>query len=535
MAVTEVRFSIVTPVFNPPKNGFRACQSSVMHQTNASWEWCVVDDCSTSDTTREQLEELVGEGDSRIRIAHRDTNGGIVAASNDGLVMARGDWIVLLDHDDELSADALDRLDEVIRNVDDVDFIYTNEELVSETGEVLAQFEKPAWSPSRMRAQMFTGHLTAYRKSIVDEVGGFDPAFNGSQDYDLALRVAERSRRIVHIPTVAYRWVANAQSVVNNASAKEWAYEAGVRAVQAHCDRVGIDAEVMATSTPGVHRLKARRRPNELVSIIIPTRGDVGTAHGVRRSYVTRCVESIVKSSTYLNVEIVCVFDTGMDGATLSELKATAGDRLRLIEFPEPFNFSRKSNLGALQACGSRLVFLNDDTEVISADWIEAMLRPISEGDVGMVGAKLLFEDGLLQHGGQFMNGVADHVLYRTPSDIPGPMSASLVERECEGVTAACAMVRKDVFFSVGGFCEELPNNYNDVDLCLKIRESGMRIVWTPFAELWHFESASRDSKVSNYEMEFMNRRWLKRLQNDPYFTPMITHPHREWSAPRFR
>ncbi len=534
MTTSGPKFSIVTPVYDPPADRMDACIASVLGQSFDDWEWCLVDDCSTRADVVPRLRELAAS-DSRIKLVCRSQNGGIVAASNDALGVAVGEWVVLLDHDDELTPDALSTFCNVLNETNDVDFMYSDEEVREETGRLIDTFEKPAWSPGRLRSQMYTGHLTAYRRSVINQVGGFRDEFNGSQDYDLALRVSEVSRRILHVPKVLYRWVAGPASVVNNAGAKTWAFDAGIRAVQAHCDRVGIMATVSATSIPGVHRLDATESSSELVSIIIPTRGDVGVAHGLRQSFVLRCIESIMERSTYSNFEVVCVYDTATDGNVLSHLRALESERVRLIEFDEPFSFSRKSNLGAFHARGNRLIFLNDDTEVITSGWIEALLRPIEEGDVGMVGARLLFEDGTLQHAGQFMKDIPDHVLYRVPGDLPGPMSIARVERECEGVTAACALIRRDVFEFVGGFSEDLANNYNDVDLCLKVRELDLRIIWTPFAELWHFESSSRDASVSGYEHEFMARRWSHRMHADPYFVPSITNPPREWTPPLFR
>ncbi len=249
---------------------------------------------------------------------------------------------------------------------------------------------------------------------------------------------------------------------------------------------------------------------------------------------VVRCVRSVVENSSYPNIEIICVCDMSTPDTVVRALRQMH-DRIRIITFDEPFNFSRKVNLGVFHASGDRLLLLNDDIEVITPDWIEAMLRPISEGDVGLVGAKLLFEDSTIQHAGQFMDHLPHHVLVGLLGHLPGPMSTLLVERECQGVTAACALIRRDVFERVGGFTERLPNNYNDVDFCLKVREAGMRIVWTPFAELFHFESVSRGSTVTDAEIDFLKRRWKWQLENDPYFTPAIAWPRRSWNPPESR
>jgi GT2 family glycosyltransferase len=305
--------------------------------------------------------------------------------------------------------------------------------------------------------------------------------------------------------------------------------------VQAHCDRVGIAAVVETTDMPGVHRLVRSVRTEPLVSVIIPTRGTHGPAWGEPRAFVVECVRSLLERSTYRNVEVVCVYDAATPQDVVDTLAQLDPRRVRLVEYHGDFNFSRKVNIGAFHARGDRLLFLNDDTEVISEGWIEAMLRLIEEGDVGVVGARLLFPNRTVQHGGQFMPSGPGHTLVGSVADDPGPQYALLVERECEGVTAACSMMRRDVFELVGGFTERLANNFNDVDLCLKVRSHGMRIVWTPFAELWHFESVSRDNTVSEYELGFLHARWETAMARDRYFAPNLIVPPRTWDRPLFR
>jgi GT2 family glycosyltransferase len=298
---------------------------------------------------------------------------------------------------------------------------------------------------------------------------------------------------------------------------------------------MGIEATVEATEIVGVHRLRRRFSSYPLVSIIIPTAGSIGSVWGHRALMVDRCFESIQSSTSYPNYEIVCVVDEHWRGQDSVEhfMDRYESERVRFFSDSGSFNFSRKVNLGAFHARGDRIVLLNDDTEIITEDWLEAMLGVLNEGDVGAVGAALLHPDGTLQHGGQYMNRMPHHILYGFPFSEPGPMSCAHLERECSGVTAACEMVRRDVFEAVGGFCEELANNYNDVDFSLKVREMGMRVVWTPWARLWHHESTSRlaaarvnDSSRSNavqaYEKEFIRVRWQETLVNDPYVSESL-------------
>lgn len=514
--------SLITAVFDPPLPLLRACIASVRRQSRDDWEWCIVDDGSRDPAVRSLLREAAAR-DPRIRVHERAENGGIVAASNDSLALAAGEWVAFLDHDDRLARNAFAEVLRVAEDVADADVIYTDEQIVDERGRVVLRFEKPGWSPTRMRSQMYTGHLCAMRADLVRATGGFRPGFDGSQDYDLVLRVSERARRVVHIPRVLYSWTQTRGSTANDASAKPWAYDAGIRAVQEHCDRSGLAATVEATATPGVHRLRWRLDAAPLVSIVIPTRGSRGCVWGRERCFVTDAVRSIVERTTYPSYEIVVVADAETPDAVLADIEATAGERLVLVPFDEPFNYSRKCNLGVASSAGEYLLFLNDDMEVDSPDWIEALLGPLQERGVGMTGALLVFPDGLVQHAGQCFMGEAQHVLYRYPGRLPGPMSALLVERECGGVTAACALMRRADFDAVGGFSEDFASNYNDVDLCFRVRtELGLRIVWTPHARLWHLESASRDPTVTQAELALIHERWDEQLSVDPYYAPPI-------------
>ncbi len=487
----------------------------------------------------ERLRALAAS-DSRVTLTSLPTNLGISGGSNAALEHTTGEFVVLLDHDDELTSDALATIAEVIASVgDDVDYLYSDEEIIDTEGVRVVRFAKPAWSPSRFRSQMYCGHVSVLRTEIVLSVGGFRSEFDGSQDYDLVLRVVERARKIIHIPRVLYRWRSGEDSVALDPSGKPWAYAAGIKAVQAHCDRIGIEADVVATETVGVHRLARRLHSQPLVSIIIPTACSEGLVWGKRDSLVHRCLWSIAEKSTYKNVEIVLIVDDHCQTSdhlaeVCTELEFPAS---QIVQDSQPFNFSRKVNLGAFHARGDRLLLLNDDTEVIAPGWIEAMLGLLEEGDIGAVGAALLHPDKTYQHAGQYLNEKPHHVLYRHPFSDPGPMSCLLTERECGGVTAACVMTRRDVFEAVGGFCEDLPNNYNDVDFSLKVRSHDLRVVWTPEARLWHHESSTRlkyarqfDSARSNhvleYEHEFMRRRWQRELVSDPYLTDALCNDH---------
>lgn len=524
-------FSVVTPVYDPPEAVLRACLDSVRAQTFTDWEHCLCDDGSTKPYVRAVLQEYAA-ADRRFRVLEREANGGIIAASNDALGMATGEFVVLLDHDDLIVPDALALVAEALAADPTIDYCYSDEDNLSPQGELITPFYKPDWSPERFRSQMYTCHLGVLRRSLVEEVGRFHTGFEGSQDFDLVLRVTERARTVHHIPRILYHWRMLPTSVAGNAEAKPYAYESGRRAVQAHCDRIGLAATVEHGRVNGVYRVRRHLPdPLPLVSVVIPTIGTSGRVWGVERCFVLECVRSLVELCTYDNLEIVVVADTPTPAWVIAALERVAGDRLKIVWFDRPFNFSEKMNLGAAHATGDYLLLLNDDIEVVSPDFLHTMVGIAhGEADVGMVGAKLLFADGRLQHAGHVYNdGNPYHAMFRFHGDELGPSGLLLVQRECSGVTAACALVKAHVFDEVGGFTPLLGNNFNDVDFSLKIRHKGYRIIWTPHAELFHFESMSREPKVLVPEHDFIKLRWWHQLNHDPYYNPNLAPSRDDW------
>ncbi len=522
------RISVVTPVFDPPLAVLEETIASVRAQTFSEWEWCVVDDASKDEAVRDLLRRAAAS-EPRIRLHEREHNGGIVQASNTGLAMATGEIVVLLDHDDLLAPHALARVAEAFRDQPELDYLYSDEAYLDEDGRSFFVFCKPDWSPERFRAQMYTCHLSAARRSLVEEVGGFREGFDGSQDYDLVLRLTERARRIGHLPEVLYKWRMTPASVLGNAEAKPYAYEAGRRALEEHCQRVGIDATVEHRAIPGTYRVRRQVRDQALVSIIIPTRGSSGRVWGAERVFVTACVRSIIERTTYRHYEIVIVADTSTPLQVIAEIRELCGDRLRLVWWDKPFNFASKVNLGAYESSGQQLLLLNDDIEVVSPDWIEEMLGLVQEPDVGLVGARLLLADGRLQHAGHVYDGDPHHIFFHRGSHEAGPASLLQIPRECSGVTAACLMVSKTVYEDVGGMTTGLPSNFNDVDLSLKVRAKGLRVIWTPDATLYHFESQTRDSTVGADELAFLRSRWSVAMSNDPYWNEGLVSGRNDW------
>lgn len=518
------RFSILTPVYETPAAVLRAMLRSVAAQRCGDWELCLVDDASESPHVGEILSRAE-QSDPRIRVRRREANGGIVAASNDALAMARGEFVALLDHDDELHRKALAEVEKALDAALDADYVYTDEDKIDEAGRRSGPFFKPDWSPERMRTQMYSCHLSVFRRSLVEEVGGFDPEFEGSQDWDLVLRTTERARRVLHVPKVLYHWRTLASSAAGGGeAAKPWAFEAGRRAVQAHCERIGLPARVERDPVdPGVYHLRPQLTGEPAVSIVIPTAGGSREVRYEQVVLVSHCVRSIVESSTYRNYEIVCVADDPAEPAVLAELAEIAGERLRVVRFEGPFNFSAKVNSGAAHSEGEHLLLLNDDIEVATPDWIERLVMYSGLEEIGAVGGRLIWEDGRLQHVGvEFEGGLPGHPYRGFAGDFAGYSNNVLIARDLLAVTGACLMTRREVFEEVGGFTSQLPLSYNDMDYCLKVWAGGRRIVYDPDTVMYHFESSSRSSEVEEWEKEWLQERWLPHTATDPYSNPNL-------------
>ena len=501
-------FSVLTPVYEPPIDALRAAIASVREQTFGDWELVLVDDCSPSPEVREVLQAAAS--DPRITVIERDSNGGIVAASNDAIAAATGEFLVLLDNDDLLHPRALEKVAAALAVDPSIDYVYTDEDKINAEGQHYDEFRKPAWSPERLRGQMYTSHLSVLRASLVREVGGFHTGFDGSQDHDLVLRVTERARRVAHVPEVLYHWRVVPGSTAGDASAKPYAWEAGRRAVQAHLDRVGVPGEVQFGEIPGTLRVMREASADHVVSVVIPTRGSSGIVWGEERVFVVEAVRSVIENAGYPHVEIVVVYDLATPAEVLETLREVGGDQVVLVPFAGPFNFSAKCNVGFLAATGDVIVLLNDDIEAAQQGFLAQLVAPLDEPGVGMTGAHLLFADGRLQHGGHvYAVGELMHAFMGAASNDPGPFAALRVSRESSGLTAACVALTRETFEAVGGLCEVLSVNFNDVDLSMKIRSLGLRLLWLENVVVYHFESQTRDATVHGWEYEFVTERWF--------------------------
>lgn len=530
--------SVVTPVFDPDPDHLAACLASVERQTMRRVEHVLVDDGSTRAGVAEILESAAAR--PHVRLLRRREQGGIVAATNEGLGAATGEFVAFLDHDDMLHVDAIECMIAATAG-GGVDVVYSDHDFLDVTGEHLGPCLKPQWSPERLRNQNYVTHFVMARRALVGEVGGLRVGFDGAQDHDLMLRLGERARQIVHVPEILYHWRQAPSSVAAGVDAKPWAFDAGVRAVTEHCERIGLDADVEFTDREGIYRVRRRAPgPEPLVSVLVPTRGSSGKVWGVNRCYVVEALRSVADRSTYQNLEFVVIVDDDTPNPVIASLRDLFGDRLTLVEHHGAFNFSTKMNEGAAAASGDFLLFLNDDTELIEPDSITTLVGIVNgpaegldgcSGRVGMAGAKLLFDDGTLQHGGHVYFHGPHHALTGWPGDSPGPapLHPLAVERECSGVTAAVALVSTEVFDDVGGFPEALPLNYNDVDFSLRIRAAGHRIIWTPHATWHHFESRTRVGDVLPEETAYVEQRWAYELRNDPYYNPRFAPLWFDW------
>lgn len=520
-----LRFSIVVPVHDPPLDLLDACLASITGQALGDWELCLVDDGSTDGRVLERLRRLAA-ADRRVRLVERPAAGGIVAASNAGLAMAAGEFVVLVDHDDRLEPDALASVAEALRDDPEIDYLYTDEDKVDDDGRVYDTFYKPDWSPERLRSQNYCTHLSVLRRSLVDEVGGFRPGFDGSQDHDLILRVTERARRVRHVPQVLYHWCVTPGSAAGDPDAKPYAREAGRRAVADHMARLGIPATVSHQATPGHFRVRRALGAVPRVSVVIPTVGTARPVWGVTRVLVEQAVDSLIATTTGVDLEVVVVLDPETPAAVR---EALATRPVTLLDGDGPFNYSRRCNQGVAASSGDHVVLLNDDVLIEQADWLTTMLGFFAESDVGVVGARLLYADGTLQHGGILLNGQPLHIFHGFAGDDPGPFGLLQIDREVSAVTGACLVTPRSLWEELGGLPEDFAIAFNDLDYCLRVRATGRRVIWTAHATAYHLESQTRRPHADQDEIDRLYARWGTALAHDPYGNPNFAPYQAVW------
>jgi glycosyltransferase involved in cell wall biosynthesis len=519
-------FSILMPVYNPQLSWLQSAIESVRTQLYENWELCVVDDASP-DVRIWKLLQRYARLDSRIRVARRSTNAHISVTSNDALALATGDFIALLDHDDELAPTALYFAARELNADPRVQFLYTDEDKLDRYGRRFDPHFKPDWNPDLFTCQNYISHLTIHATALARSVGGFRCGFEGSQDYDLSWRCVEKlsEEQIRHIPHILYHWRATRSSVASQAQAKPYALTAARRAVQEHFDRRGIAASVEP------HR-EIYLRPHyqltahpPLVSIIIPTRDRV--------EFLRACVESIFSKTDYPNFELIIIDNQSRQPQTQEYLAALAANsRAQVHSYDSEFNFSRLNNLGVAHAHGSLIALLNNDLEVINCDWLSEMVSHALRPEIGAVGARLWYPNGAIQHAGVILGagGIGNHA-HAGVRDEASYFSRAHLTQNFSAVTAACMLLRKETYCALGGLDEmNLPVAFNDVDFCLRLLDAGLRVVWTPHAELIHHESMSRGfedtlEKRQRFlaESEYMRAKWGERLETDPAYNPNLS------------
>jgi GT2 family glycosyltransferase len=512
--------SIITPVFNTPLPWIEECVQSVLDQVYDKWELILIDDNSNDAELLKYLPELAAR-DERIILERLERRGGISAASNRGLELAKGEFIGFLDHDDLLEPDALFQHVKWLQNHRDADLIYSDEDKLTEEG-LDSPIFKPDWSPDYFLSCNYICHFTLIRADVLERVGGFRSEFDGAQDYDLFLRVIERTTRIDHIPRVLYHWRRSRASTADNIRRKPGSLETGRLALEAYLERQAARGHVTVDWRTHAYWIKRDLAEPKAVSIIIPVRDRV--------ELLARCLDSITRETTYAPYEIVIVDN---DSQTEEARTYLAGLKHRVLNYSGPFNYSAINNFAVEQTDNPWLLFLNNDTEVIDGDWLTTMAEHIQRPEVGAVGPRLLYPDDTVQHGGIVVGvgGVAEHAFRGFPAEAPGVCRQLQVTRNYSAVTGACLLTRRDVFNKVRGFDEKrLPVTFNDVDLCLKIRRAGYLVVYTPFARLYHHESATRRRTVEPRETGVMRERWAAVLDDDPYYNPNLSRERADFS-----
>jgi len=517
--------SVVMPVYQPDHALLRRAVSSVQAQTYPHWELCIADDASPDPSVRDVLSELQAS-DERIRVVLRSENGHISACSNSALEMATGDYVALLDQDDELSPVALGAVATEIVDRPDIDILYSDEDKIDGDGRHYGPFFKPAFDPVLLMGQNYVNHLSVYRRDLMLRVGGFREGFEGSQDHDLLLRsLLETSRgRVRHVPHVLYHWRAVAGSTAASSDEKPYAADAARRAIADYAERAGIEG-IVEPREDGYQAFRPRLSEYPHVTIVVPTRnGD---------DILVTCISSIDALTTYPSYDIIVVDNGSDDSSTLDYLDGLdERDDVTLIRDDGPFSYSRLNNRAVEEATGEFVVLLNDDTEIVTPDWLEELVGWGSQVDVGSVGCKLLYPDGTVQHAGVVvgLGGSAGHTFKGVARDDGIHFGHLNLPREVQCSTAACLLVRRDLFLAVGGFDEvNLPVAFNDVDLGLRLREAGFRNIWTPNAVLIHHESKTRgtDQRPSRLEgfrreSDYLRARWSDLIDRggDDYYNP---------------
>lgn len=520
-------FSIAVPVFRTPAKFLCEMIESVRSQSFPFWELCLANADPEDREVAEILERYCRE-DRRIRVKNLKENKGISENTNAALAMARGEFVGLLDHDDLLAPDALYEMAARLEKDGGIDVFYTDEDKVTtDLSEHFQPHLKPDFNLDLLRSNNYICHFFVVRREIAERIGGFRPEFNGAQDYDFIFRCTEEAEKIVHIPRILYHWRVHSASTADNPASKMYAYEAGKRAIEGNLERSGVRGVVSLRQDYGFYDVHYPVEGEPLVSILIPNKDQKET--------LMHCIHSVLETSTWKNLEILIIENNSEQEETFACYRELEKDpRIRILTYPgKTFNYSAINNFGVQQAKGEYLLFLNNDIEVITPDWIEQMLGNCQRPEVGIVGAKLYYPDNTIQHAGIIIGigGIAGHAFLGLARAKSGYLHKASLQMDYSAVTAACMMMKAEAFRKAGGFEEKLTVAFNDVDLCLRTVEQGWLVVYDPHVEMYHYESKSRGAEDSEeklrrfqQEIEFMRTRWIRLLRDgDPNYNPNLT------------
>lgn len=517
--------SIAMPVYNAPLKYLKQAVQSVRVQMYDNWELCIADDCSTDPELKAYLIELNKE--DQIKVHFREKNGHISHCSNSALAIAEGEYVALMDQDDLISPDALFQMVKKLNQDQSIDFIYSDEDKVDENNQFLSPHFKPDWSPDNLLCRNYICHFSLLRKSILDEIGGFREGFEGSQDHDLFLRFTEKTDKIHHIPKILYHWRIHEESTAGNSGAKSYTIKASKKAIDEAIKRRGYSGIVNIGNLPGHFTVRYMVKKPGKVSIIIPTKD--------KADVLSLCLETIFSKTKYPDFEVIVISNNSEEASLfdlLAKFKNQYPDQFDWQEINTPFNFAHLMNEGVKKATGDYYLFLNNDTEIIHEDWITGMVEQAQRDEIGAVGVKLLYPNNTIQHGGVVigLGGAAGHVFVGDSKDSFGYFGYNVSTNNFSAITGACMMIAKKAFEEVDGFDERFEIEYNDIDLCLRLLETGRNNIYLSHVELYHHESISRGSpfadKVSTArhikELGMFKDRWKKYIDHDPAYNPNL-------------